>query len=466
VSQHAFDWGPEPVGDDTYSVSALNAAVESVIRRTFSDEVWVRGEVRGIKVSPAGHAYFSLVERTDDGEQTLQVSLFRRARLAVTQYLARQRMQLADGIEVRVCGQVEYYAARGQVSLRMTGIDPTYTLGRMAADRDALLRRLAATGMLDANKARVMARVPLRVGLVTSVGSAAYHDFVHELSASGFAWRVLQCDARVQGIEAPAQLRASITTLNRCALDVICVVRGGGSRTDLVAFETESVALAIAAAKVPVVVGVGHEVDSSVADLVAHTSVKTPTACAQLLVTRVREFSDELAAATERLRDASLHQLARSDVRVSEHRTRVVRAGLDALRHGERDLATLVTRTTMASRTQQDRAAATLDVAHERLRRRVPRWLNEQSARLDGLEPRIRALDPALMLARGWSITHTVDGALVRRMTDAPPGRVLVTTLASGEVRSVVADAMLAEPTELNAMPSNAMSPDPVGGPQ
>jgi exodeoxyribonuclease VII large subunit len=101
-------------------------------------------------------------------------------------------------------------------------------------------------------------------------------------------------------------------------------------------------------------------------------------------------------------------------------------------------VATLATRTATSSRTQQDRAVATLEVARNRLSRRVPRVLDEHVARLDALEPRIRALDPALMLARGWSITHTLDGALVRGVPDAPPGAVLVTTVASGEVRSVV----------------------------
>ena len=154
--------------------------------------------------------------------------------------------------------------------------------------RAALLAKLAEEDLLRANADRPMPLVPLRVGLATSDGSAAEADFLDELRRSGFAFRVLRADTRVQGSDAPRSIASAIRMLATHRLDVLALVRGGGARTDLAAFDDEAVARAIAACPVPVVTGIGHEVDTSVADEVAHTAAKTPTACAQLLVARAR----------------------------------------------------------------------------------------------------------------------------------------------------------------------------------
>ena len=151
------------------------------------------------------------------------------------------------------------------------------------------------------NGALPMPLVPLRVGLVTSAGSAAYHDFVQELKASGLRFAVDVVDVRVQGAAASRRIVYGLRQLAGRDLDVVVLARGGGSRADLAPFDTDTVARVIAAMPMPVVTGVGHEVDRSVADEVAHTSCKTPTACAQLLVERVRAFVQRLDAASHRV---------------------------------------------------------------------------------------------------------------------------------------------------------------------
>ena len=142
------------------------------------------------------------------------------------------------------------------------------------------LKRLTEAGLVGRNAALAFPLVPLRIGLVASRGSAAWHDVRHELEGSGIGFRLAHVDVRVQGEEAAAAVASAVRTLSRRPLDVIVIVRGGGSRTDLAAFDDERVALAIARAPVPVLTGLGHEVDRSVADHVAHTAYKTPTACA------------------------------------------------------------------------------------------------------------------------------------------------------------------------------------------
>jgi len=438
MSQSAFDWSdigadpvaapssaagkvePEPldtvITDNTFTVGGLNRAVSDALRAQFPTDVWVRGEIRGFKVANGGHVYFSLVERVDDREESLNVSLFRFARTKITPTLARHRMDLADGIEVRISGQVDFYAPSGRVSLKMSGIDPTYTLGRLAADRDALIARLHQAGLLDANKRRPIPVVPLRIGLVTSVGSAAFHDFTDELDRSGYAFEVIVCDTRVQGADAPALIAAALRTVAARDVDVVCVVRGGGSRTDLAAFDDEQVALAIARCRHPVFVGVGHEIDSSVADLAAHVTVKTPTACAQHLVDRVRTVDELLDAAAHRVAERSDVVLASAMSRLDALARRIGRETQLTLRHADERI---------------------VDVGR-RVARRARRIPADHAMRIDNIESRVANLDPVRLLARGWSITHTADGMLVRDAAQVSPGSVLITRVANGALRSTV----------------------------
>ena len=208
------------------------------------------------------------------------------------------------------------YAPTGRLSLVMDGIDVRFTLGQLAADRDALLARLTEAGLVGRNAALRLPLVPVRIGLVASRGSAAWHDVLHELEGSGIGFRIAHVDVRVQGQDAAAAVAGAIRTLARRPLDVIVVVRGGGSRTDLAAVRRRAHrARPSPGPRVPVLTGLGHEVDRSVADHVAHTAHKTPTACAAALVDRVRQY--EAAVANVGNRIASRTGMA---VRLAEQR--------------------------------------------------------------------------------------------------------------------------------------------------
>jgi exodeoxyribonuclease VII large subunit len=434
-----FDALVEPeVVDPTWSISGLNAAIAGTIRETFGDEVWVRGEVRSISRPTSGHIYLELTERTESGESTLRVSLFRGVRTRVEAIMGRVNMELSEGLEVRICGQVDYYAPRGQISLKMTGIDPTYTLGRLAADRDALIRRLQAAGLTERNGTRVLPVVPLRIGLVTSIGSAAYHDFTDELVRSGIAFHVLVADARVQGSEAPQQIAAAIELLVAAEAEMICLVRGGGSRTDLAAWDTEVVALSIAGCAVPIWTGIGHDIDASVADLMAQREFKTPTACAQAIISRVADFVGQLdVAATVIARQAQrivddasarlvavaqrLPVLAARSVNMAEQRTQVHARRVSAASMGVVTVADM--RVHAAAATVQRAARHQLDKADDTI------------AHLIAL---LAANDPARLLERGWSITTGPDGQAIRSVHQVVAGEVLSTRLSDGTISSTV----------------------------
>ena len=278
MSQVALDFDLDDGGVPTYTVGELAEAINGALRRRFDDGVWVRGEIQGWN-ERGPHAYFRLVEDGDDGKATINVQFFANARMRLRPLLAKHRLRLADGLAVRIFGHLDFYAPSGQLGLKMGGIDPRFTLGELALQRDEVVRRLVAAGLYDRNRGRAMPVAPLRVGVVTSTASAAWADFRHELERSGIGFELRVVDVRVQGEWAVAEVSAGVRTLaRRPDVDVVVVIRGGGSRTELATFDHEDIATAVATAPVPVLTGLGHEIDRSVADEVAHLALKTPTA--------------------------------------------------------------------------------------------------------------------------------------------------------------------------------------------
>src|SRR3954447_2314962 len=378
--------------EPTFTVAELNADIGALLGRAFPDELWVRGEIANLSRPQSGHVYFDLV----DGDCSLSVTLWAPDRQVVNAVLKRAggAVRMTDGTEVRIRVRVSWYPKRGQVSLRMLSIDTAYTLGRLAEARELLVMKLRSEGLLARQPALRLAAVPRRVGVVTSDNSAAAHDFLQTLEASGYSFEVVLVDARVQGLDAEASVLAALQRIAalETAVDVACVVRGGGARTDLATFDAEAIARAIALFPVPVFTGIGHEVDTTVADLVAHRRCVTPTACAGALVERVAGWCN----------------------RLHDRRGLIARAALRAV------------------------DGATLDRVTARVARAAPRSIDQAKRVLDGVETRVRALDPARTLARGWSITHDANGKLVRSVDDVVVGAELVTTVADGTVRSRV----------------------------
>jgi exodeoxyribonuclease VII large subunit len=427
--------------EPTWSVTELADRIGNALRAAFRDEVWVRGEIRDLSRASSGHVYFTLTEPSFEGSASIGVMLSSRNKGSVNLALTRAGggVRMTDGTEVRIRGRLDWYAPRGQLQLRMTAIDPAYTLGQLELLRAQLLQRLEAEGLLRANAARPLPLVPLRVGVVTSSGSAAEADFVDELRRSGFAFDVRRVDARVQGPDAAFDVVSGIERAVADGAEVVALVRGGGARTDLAAFDDERIARAIAACPVPVLTGIGHEVDRSVADDVAHTAHKTPTACAHALVLRVRAFVDAIEGRWQAI--ATLAARATRDqaeiVEAAGARVgRAAAAGVASAAHRHEGWGERVRRAATGHLRDADAGA------RERARRlslRAPRAVSEAERALASIGARLRALDPERTLARGWSITRTTDGRVVRSPDEVAPGDELLTQVAAGTVRSTVA---------------------------
>jgi len=417
VTNGEIDFEADDGSGPTYSVGELIAGINDALRDTFGDGVWVRGEIRGFKEGANGHAYFDLVGSEGGKTATINVSFFSFARQRLRPLLTKNGLRLADGLKVRIRGNLDVYAVSGRLGLKMQDIDPRFTLGELALERDAVLKRLRDSGLFDANRSLEMPAVPLGVGVVTSITSAAWQDFSNELSSSGIGFELFVVDSRVQGDEAIDMVSRAIRLLeHHPKVDVIVVIRGGGSKTDLAAFDAEKIAMSILRCSKPVLTGLGHEIDRSIADEVANQAHKTPTACARALVDRVHEFSARAEQAWGGVVDEVVQRLERATEDLDRAAERIPKRATRVL----------------------DAAVMALDRSGGRLTSSARRHATVSLARLDGVEGRVRALDPARTLARGWSITRTTDGRVVRSVADAAPGSELVTTVADGTIRSTV----------------------------
>jgi exodeoxyribonuclease VII large subunit len=437
MSQVAFDFDLDDGGVPTYTVGELAEAINSALRRRFTDGVWVRGEIQGFSERGA-HAYFRLVEDTDDGKAAINVQFFANARMRLRPILTKHRLRLGDGLKVRIFGHLDFFAPSGQLGLKMSGLDPRFTLGEMAMERDDVVRRLVANGLFDANRRTRVPAAPLRVGVVTSTASAAWGDFTHELERSGVAFCLRVVDVRVQGEWAVDMVSGALRTLTRHHdLDVVVLIRGGGSKTDLATFDHEAIATAIARSPLPVFTGLGHEIDRSVADEVAHSALKTPTACAAALVEHVNTFRTEVErvwSAIDRQATGTLQEASASLATIAHGIRRATVSAVersdDRLGHRRQRLAAAADRTLERSADRLAGARASLC--------RVPARLEPEMRHVDAIASRVRLLDPVHTMARGWSITRSSDGTIVRSAGDLTPGATIITTFAQGSARSRV----------------------------
>ncbi len=447
MSQPAFDFGDTELDDaanPTYSVGELADAINDALRRGFSDGVWVRGEITGWS-DRGPHAYFSLVDDADEGngrgKAVLHVQFFAPSRMRLRPLLQKNRLRLGDGMKVRVFGYLDYYAPNGRIGLKMTGIDPRYTIGDIAQSRDEVVRRLVAEGLLDANKQRRLSNIALRIGVVASVGTAAWHDFHDELQRSALGFQLSVIDTRVQGTAAEQSIASAITTLGRRAdLDAIVVIRGGGARNELAVFDAEQIARAIALSPVPVLTGLGHEVDRSVADDVAHTMLKTPTACAGELIDRAARYvadTEAAFAAIVRHSDVAL-TAASTDLSATAHR--IARRTHAAVERADERLALRLHALARTAPGALERADSRLDHLQTRLVTRAATIIARGSDRLDVIAARVGAVDPAVQLARGWSITRRADGRVVRSIDDVSSDDTLTIAVADGLITTTVTD--------------------------
>ena len=449
-----------PLFEPTYSVSQLCGEVRDFLGEAFAS-VWVVGEAQRVRPSQRGHLYFELVEKGERDEIVgkLEGVIWKNDLLRVRRLLGASGQQISEGMQIRVRGSLDFYAPAGRIQLCVKDVDPAFTLGLLEQRRRETLAALTAAGLMERNRSLELPDLPLDIALITSYGSAAYHDFLSGLQESGYGFRVIFVHASVQGKEAEREVVSALASLAGLPIGLAVVIRGGGSRSDLAVFDSRVLAEAIAAAPFPVLAGLGHEIDVSIADMVAHTSFKTPTKVAEFLVEQVagreqaleelrrrlvREALEPLRAGREALgraeRGVSLARmrLAAAGERIEEHARALARLGRAALRQAERRQFELRNRLAEVTPRRIERGERERIRIGERLAGTAKGRLRETRATVQGMERLCVQLSPERTLERGFSLTRGPGGILLRDPAQVAAGDLVTTRLAGGSLTSRV----------------------------
>lgn len=343
--------------------------------------------------------------------------------------------------QLKVCFQIkaEVYIPSGKLQAKILDIDPVYTLGELALTRMAILKRLASEGLLEKNKQTELAQMPLRVGLITGESTAAYKDFTTRLSVSPFKFTVMTAYAKMQGNDTESSIIAALETLRQDEdIDVVCIVRGGGAKTDLNYFDSEALCRAVANYPIPVFTGIGHEIDKSLLDEVAYMSCITPTDCAKRLVERAQESWTNLIEAARGIASSARDMLTDSRQQLGMAATRLQQNVTSRIQEEKTKFVRMFTSLERDARYMLREETARLDRDTEGLRQGTRKIIDLADSQFKLIELRVKNADPETALAKGYTLTLDKNGKFVRNASQLKPGDTLTTKFRDGTVESTV----------------------------
>jgi exodeoxyribonuclease VII large subunit len=417
------------VQPQVWEVAGLVQAVGDALQSRFG-AVAVRGELAGFSRAASGHCYFTL--KAPDGTAALRCAMFRRA-ASLLDFMP------ADGHAVEVRGRLALYEPRGELQLVVEAMRRAGA-GALMEQFLRLKARLAAEGLFDVARKRPLPAYPRRLGVVTSLAAAALRDVATALARRAPHVELIVYPALVQGAEAPAALAAAIATANRRAeVDALIVCRGGGSLEDLWAFNDERVVRAVAGSALPVVCGVGHETDVTLADFAADLRAPTPTAAAELAAPQREGCLAALVHQGDLMRQRSLRRLDREAQRLDHLALRLARPG-DALHRQRQRLALLAQRHAQALPAALRAQADALQRLEARLGGASPAQRSAQAQRLALVEARLRSLDPQQVLSRGYAWLSDDSGRALTSVQQVAVGATVQARLRDGRVQARVTD--------------------------
>jgi exodeoxyribonuclease VII large subunit len=392
---------------NVYSVSRITAYLRDLLATDpLLSDVWMQGEVSNWSQSRSGNCYFTL----KDGGAEIRCVMWKDA-------AERMPVLPKDGEDVMAAGYVSVYAPRGLYQFCIEEMQPV-GVGVLYQRFEALKAALTAAGLFDDGRKKPLPRFPRRIGIVTSPRSAALHDMLNVLRRRHPLVQVLVSPTLVQGQEAPGEIARALRRFEQSKVDLIIVARGGGSMEDLWAFNEEVVARAIFDCSIPIISGVGHEIDFTIADFVADFRAPTPSAAAELAVPDIRELRDRLQLSTAALHDAMETNLSERRQRVNQETRALERSAPE-------------------NRLKEQRQR--VDNLAFRLERALTNRLRLQRSELAGTQGRLASLDPCATIARGYAIVaDEATGRLMRRAAEVTPGQLLQVTVEEGAFRATV----------------------------
>lgn len=429
------------------SISALNTRVRDGLRQLFADTVWITGEIVDFdKSAGREHRFFQLVEKAPRAQRAVavvEVALFGRTADWLLPKLAGgdTPLTLRDGIEIRALVKVDFYVGSGRFQVVVQDIDPSFTLGKLALTREQILGELRQRGLAERNRSLGFPIPALRIGVLTSPESDGWNDFLRHLQEARLGFEVTLVPIKVQGAELkPSLLRGLCWFADRATdFDLLCIVRGGGSRTDLAWFDDLDLAIAVAQHPLKIVVGIGHQRDQSVLDSIAH-SEKTPTAVAELLVRGIEEARADTRERAAQLRLAVERRLAELQRELQRNARGLQRAVELRLRREHTALGRTGHELQVRTVFRLGRERADLRQASTRIDHAASRQLERRTARLEQATTRLRLLDPVRVLQRGFTIVRSSDGKVLPSAARIAVGSEVRLQFRDGRATAQVAD--------------------------
>ena len=407
----------------TFSLYELNALIRQVIEQTLDDEYWVEAELAECRTN-RGHCYMELIQKDEHNNTPIaraQAKCWQNTWSMLEPYFEKVTGQpLHAGLKTRLKVYPQFHENYG-FSWIVTDIDPTYTLGDMAKRRQEIIHQLKEEGVFDLQKELQISPFCLNIAVISSQTAAGYGDFVNQLADSPYNFRTHLFPATMQGeqveqsiIDALNKIYSEISKDSSLSFDCVVIIRGGGATADLSGFDTLPLAENVAQFPLPIITGIGHDRDESVLDMVSHQRVKTPTATAQFLI-------EQLDTTMQRIDNCQERILRHTTARMEMERIRLMRIS-------ERipALFSLV----------KTRHEARIDNLSTRIQSAIILTLEKQHHQLQMLQQRAQALDPILLLKRGYSIT-LCQGRVLKDATNIKPGTEIETRLEKGTIISI-----------------------------
>ena len=419
------------------SVSELTNGIRLELERRFA-AVWVEGELIGFTAAASGHWYMTL----SDGDAKLKTVCWRSTAARIT-------FRPQTGMTIRVRGKVTHYGPTGETQLTVTSMQPSGE-GALAIAFEQIRSKLEREGLFDPSLKRPIPFFPRKIGIITSPNGAAYHDIIHVLSRRAASISSLLLPTRVQGEGAADEIRNAVETANafnltlplKDRMDVLIVGRGGGAAEDLWAFNDENLARALRASEIPVISAVGHEIDVTMADLVADLRAATPSAAAELVAGREEDIANGLRNRELQLTRMLAQLMFETNVefRDLERRLRVGFAGkYDAAVSLFENLSSRLTPATLTAKVATGEAR--LSALIQRQVTAEKQFLTAKNEHVERQMAKLHALSPLNVLNRGFSVTQTADGRILRDAADVNPGDKLKIRLANGKLNAEVLSA-------------------------
>jgi exodeoxyribonuclease VII large subunit len=433
---------------ESCSLSELNRFIKQQLKDVMPGFYWVVAEINELHVNSAGHCFMELVEKAPHSGQ-----ITAKARANIWAYHFRMLspyfetmtgQKLTAGLKVMLQASVEFHELYG-VSLQITDVNPAFTAGDLAMQRQAVIQHLMDEGVFDMNRELELPTVPQRIAVISSETAAGYGDFIDQLhhNPHGYAFHHTLFQAVMQGKEAEASINRALEQVfeREDEFDVVVIIRGGGSQSDLNCFNSYQLAACIAQFPLPVMTGIGHDRDETIADLVACVPLKTPTAVAEFLINKAISFDKLLQELAQQLTDAAEDAIRQPADRLQYLSQRLLNIIHSHVRLQDREIHVLQIRLTNAVQALLSQNKQMIPVLHTRLNQLAGAALSHHQNKIEWMESKMQLLDPVNLLRRGYSITRA-NGKVIRTALTPLNGQHIETTLYDGKLESIVCKAV------------------------